>query len=76
MGLFQSFQQAEGGLCFISLNSYTYPITEEMVLHEFGVLCLHLKLSKVGAPGWLLVEHVTLDLGVMSSNPMLGIEIA
>ena len=30
---------------------------------------------QIGVPGWLkLVEHATLDLRVMSSIPMLGLE--
>ena len=37
-----------------------------------------LKIMNIYRAAWLApsVEHVTLDLGVVSSSPMLGVEIA
>ena len=39
---------------------------------------LDLKRSKLGVPGWLHIQWncVALDLGVVSSSPTLGVEIA
>ena len=45
-------------------------------IHELGTHSLLKKMSLWRAPGWLkTVEHVTLDLSVVSSSPTLGVEI-
>ena len=38
----------------------------------FGIF---LEMNEVRAPGWLSVEHVTLDLRVVGSSSTMGVEI-
>ena len=35
-----------------------------------------LKTKARGTPSWLSVEHVTLDLRVLSSSPVLGVKLS